>query len=181
RHRDAGARAVLRDRARRHVHVERATVELRLVDPELVLVRADPGERDPRRLLHHVAKLSGQDEAVVSLHRGRLDEEDVPAGPGDRQSGRDTGPGRPLGGLLIEALPAESVAHELEVDGDRRPDLARGDPRRRLAQQLPELALELANTGLSRVLGDDRREQTVVDRDLVLEQAVPLALARPEV
>ena len=53
--------------------------------------------------------------------------------------------------------------------------------RRGLAQQLAELALELPHAGLARVVGDDELEHVVVDRDLVLEQAVPLALARPEV
>ena len=53
--------------------------------------------------------------------------------------------------------------------------------RRRLPKQLPELALELADAGLARVLGDDRLEHDVVDGDLVLAQAVPVALPRPEI
>src|SRR5207244_7581126 len=79
------------------------------------------------------------------------------------------------------ALPPERLADELEVERDRRLHLARRDLRRRLAEQLAELALELTDAGLARVLGDDRREQEVVDRDLLFEQAVALALPRPEV
>ena len=44
-----------------------------------------------------------------------------------------------------------------------------------------ELALQLADAGLARVLGDHRLEHVVVDRDLVLAEAGPLALPRPEV
>ena len=41
---------------------------------------------------------------------GRLDEEDVAAGAGDREAGRDARHRRPLGRLLVELLPAERVA-----------------------------------------------------------------------
>ncbi len=87
----------------------------------------------------------------------------------------------PLGGLLVEALPAERVAHDLEVDHDGCLHLFGDDLRRRLAERLAELALELSHARLSRVLAHDRSERHVVDRDLVLAQAVPVALARPEV
>src|SRR5262249_37653719 len=46
RHRDSGARAVLRDRPGRHVHVEAGLVEVLLVDAELIRVGTDVGERD---------------------------------------------------------------------------------------------------------------------------------------
>src|SRR5579862_2508210 len=80
RHRDAGARAVLRDRARGDVHVEAGVVERLLFDSELGGVRADVGERDARRLLHHVAELPGEHEVLPAVHPGRLDEEHVAAG-----------------------------------------------------------------------------------------------------
>ena len=79
--------------------------------PRLAGVDADAGESDPRRLLHHVAELPGQDEAVAALHRGRLDEEDVAAGPGHREPRRDARHRRALRGLLEEPLAAERVAH----------------------------------------------------------------------
>ena len=60
-------------------------------------------------------------------------------------------------------------------------DLVRDDPRRGLPQDRAELALELADAGLAGVLRDHRLEHRVGDRDLVLLQARPLALARPEV
>ena len=71
---------------------------------------ADIGEGDPCRLLHHVAELSGEDQALVAIHRGRLDEEHIAAGAGDREAGGDTGDRGALDRLLEEALPAECVA-----------------------------------------------------------------------
>ena len=93
RHRDPGARPVLRDRARRHVDVERP-LERVLVDAQPVRPGAQRGERDLRRLLHHVAELAGEDELLAALRRGCLDEEDVAARARSRQA-RSRRPARP--------------------------------------------------------------------------------------
>ncbi len=70
---------------------------------------------------------------------------------------------------------------EVEVDRDRRLDRAARDARRRLAQQRPELALEVAHARLAGVLADDRAQHVVADRHLVGAQAVALELALPQV
>ena len=103
------------------VHVELLALERALLDAELLGVAAHVGEGDPRRLLHHVAQLAGEHQAVArrrvpGLHRGGLDEQHVAARARDRQSGGDTGRGGPCGGLLEELLAAERVAHDLQVD-----------------------------------------------------------------
>ena len=71
--------------------VELAVLECVLVDAELVDVPAHVGERDARRLLHHVAKLSGENEPVAAgaagLHGGGLDEQDIAAGAGHSEPG----------------------------------------------------------------------------------------------
>ena len=67
------------------------------------------------------------------------------------------------------------------VEPHRRLDLRAGDLGRRLAQDRPELALELAHARLAGVLRHDELQQLVGDRDLVLAQAVALTLARPQV
>jgi hypothetical protein len=41
------------------------TLEALLVDPEAVGLGANRGERDLRRLLHHVAELAGEREALA--------------------------------------------------------------------------------------------------------------------
>src|SRR4051794_4459774 len=182
RHRHAGARAVLRDRARRDVDVELAVLECVVADAELARVCPHVGEGNARGLLHDVAELAGERQAgLPALHPVGLDEQHVAAGAGHGQAGRDARHRGAGGGLLEDLLAAERVADGVEVDRDRRLGGARRDAGRGLAQQRPELALELADAGFARVLGDDRARQLVGDLDLVLSEAVAPALARPQV
>ena len=96
RHRDAGRRTVLRDRAGRHVHVQIVVVEEVGRDAELGAVRADVADRRARRLLHHVAELAGEDDvAAAARQQARLDEQHVAAGLGPRDAGGHAGPRRP--------------------------------------------------------------------------------------
>ena len=157
------------------------SLEIGAVDAELVGVGADIGERDPRRLLHHVTELTGQHQALVAVHGGCLDEEDVTAGSGDRQARGHARDRRALHGLLEELLAPEGVDHFIGVDGDRRLRLARGDPSRLAAQQLAQLALELAHAGLAGVLGDHLAQDRVGGLDLVGLEPVALHLARPQI
>ena len=143
--------------------------------------RAHRRDRDLRGLLHHVAELTREDELVAVLVGRRLDEEDVATRRRRGEAGRHAGHCGPLRGLAKHLLAAERVAHGGLVDLDGGLDLLRRDLRRGLAQDRPELALELADARLARVLGDDELDRLVGDRDLVLVQAVPLALARPQV
>src|SRR5215471_11764606 len=121
--------------------MERLVLERVRLDAQLLGVRVDVGERDPRRLLHHVAELTREDElvAVAAVHRRRLDEEDVATRSGDRESRRDPRHRRPLRGLLEELLAAERVAHDIELDRDRRLGLPGRYARRRLAENRAEL------------------------------------------
>ena len=65
-HRHTRRRAVLGHRARGHVHVDPAVQRLG-VDAQLLGVRAHVGQRDLRRLLHHVAQLTGQLQTRLAL------------------------------------------------------------------------------------------------------------------
>ena len=60
-------------------------------------------------------------------------------------------------------------------------DLARRDPPRDLARELPELALELPHARLARVARDDLGDRLVGQRELVRREAVLGELARDEV
>src|SRR6266702_3266507 len=155
RHGDAGARAVLGHRARRHVQVDSASLDL-LVDAQLVSVRADVGEGDAGRLLHDVAELAGQGQARVAAHDAGLDEQHVAAGTGDRQAGGHARDGRALGRLEEEPLPAEVAANVRGVDHQRSLDLAGRQLGRDLAEQPAELALEVSDARLARVVANDR-------------------------
>ena len=111
---------------------------------------------------------------------GRLDEQHVAAGAGDRRPGGHAGDGRPLRRLLEEPLAAERVAHRV---GRPRPAARprRGDRVAVLRSSVPS-SRSSWRTPASRVYSVTiRLAARVVDRDLVLAQAVALALARPQV
>ena len=115
-HRDTGRRTVLGHRAGGHVHVDLA-IQRRRVDAELLGVRADVGQRDLRGLLHHVAELTGQLQAGLTLVGPGLDVEHIAAEAGDGKAGRHAGHRRALGRLRGEPRTAE-VADEIRlVDG----------------------------------------------------------------
>ena len=148
RHGDAGRGPVLGHRARGHVQVE-AAGEGVAPQPEVVGVRAHEGQRDLGRLLHDVAQLAGDAETGLTVHRDGLDEEDVAARAGHGEARGHTGNARAVGRLEEEARAPEIGVHVGPVDGDRRFGLARRDPRRDLAQQPPELTLEVSHSGLA--------------------------------
>ena len=144
RHRDAGARPVLRHRARRDVQVE--VVRRRTSPRELGRARAcaaHPRERGLGGLLHHVAELAGDRQLALARHR---------ASPRRTARRRPTGvharpvatPGcaRAPARLGQEARAAEQLAHarrghgHLALRAGPRPRGARpcGRPRRSRAR-----------------------------------------------
>jgi hypothetical protein len=74
-----------------------------------------------------------------------------------------------------------SAAHEWLVNRDRRRRFLRCEPGRGLPEERAELALELPDARLARVVGDHRADDGVVDGDLVGQEPVPLDLTRPQV
>ena len=102
------------------VHVEALAGERRRVDPELLGVRAHVGEGDLRRLLHDVAQLTGQGQALGPVGHAGLDEEDVAAGAGHGQAGHHAGDAGAVRRLEEEVRPAEPAPHVVLVDDDRR-------------------------------------------------------------
>src|SRR6185295_18963825 len=125
-------------------------LEVLLLDPEPRGVGSGVGPGRPRRLLHDVAELAGQDELALAAHERRLDEHDVAARRRVVHAGRDADLVLARHLLRVNAGPAEQAAHVRLVDGLRR-DLAGGDPPGDLAREAAELALELPHAGLPRV------------------------------
>ena len=119
---------------------------------------------------------------LVPLMRVGLDEQHVAAGAGDRQAGGHAGH-RGAGGRLLEDLLApERVAHERRG----RPPPAPAPCPTRSASRSCAAASRARARGCARRPRGCTRATTVcrsssLDRDLVLAQAVALALARPQV
>ena len=121
RHGHARGRTVLGHRARGHVDVK-DLLDRRGLDAELLGVRAHVGQRDLRRLLHHVPELTGQRQAsAVSVgrrRRGCLDEQHIAADSGHGEAGRHArhrGAGRDL---VVERRLAEELTHPIGRDLD---------------------------------------------------------------
>ena len=103
--RDAGRGAVLGDGALGHVQVQVDALEERVLDAELARVRPDPGQRGLGALLHHVAELAGEGEALLAEHLARP----RCRAPRRRPPSR-TGPWRRRGCRVRSSI---SVAHEV--------------------------------------------------------------------
>ena len=98
-------------------------------------VGSDVGERDLRRLLHHVAELPGEGQPRAPRHGARFDEEDVSPSAGHGQAcchARGVGA---LGHIGLEPLPAQAgptavwagawIPASAPVRGARRPTQGR--------------------------------------------------------
>ena len=143
-HRDAGRRSVLRDATRGEVHVE-ATVHVSRVDAECRGVCPEVRQRDLARLAHHFAELTGQREPGFARHGGGFDEQHVSAGTGHGETGRDTGHGDALDGLVLGDGTAEVRRGSRRRDRDGRSGAVR-DRGRGLAHQPVESLLETTYT-----------------------------------
>ena len=104
-----GGRPVLGDRALRHVDVD---VEL-LVEVGVGVVHlgaaADVGDGRAGRLLHDVAERAGQRQVALALEEARLGHEDLAAGLGPGQPGRDAD----LRDLALAAVAEAGLAEEV--------------------------------------------------------------------
>ena len=127
------------------------------IDPELLRPRPDGRQRDLRRLLHHVAELPRQDELLAAL-RQRVASTKRTSPPAALTARPVATPGTAVRSAASRknfCRPSASrTSATSTVDGRRRRSPTRSG--RRLAEDRPELALELADARLARVLGDDR-------------------------
>ena len=89
-HRDAGRRAVLRDRSLGDVDVDvEDGVEVG-IESEQLRARADVRQRRARRLLHHVAELAGQRQVALAARERDFGRQDLAADFGPGQAGGQT-------------------------------------------------------------------------------------------
>jgi hypothetical protein len=113
--------------------------------PARLGVRADVGQRDAGRLLHHVAELAGEGErglagrCAPSAGNAVVSTNSTSPPAGDGQAGGHAGHVGALGHGVVDLLPAQPVAHVAGVDHDRAGRQARCHLRRHLADQLAQL------------------------------------------
>ena len=129
----------------------------RRIDAVARRVRAEPGERRPRRLLHHVAEVPGERQAAAALHARRFDEQDLAAGGRPREADRDPGILRAVLDLLVEERRrAEHLDDDVRRDDDGGFVALRAAPGD-LAAERADLALEVPDAGLAGVAANQRR------------------------
>src|SRR5438093_1974635 len=180
RHRHTGGRSVLRNRSSWDVDVNVRVDERAFRNPQQIGVRLGVRQRRTGGLLHDVAQLTGQDQLALAAHDAGFDEHDVAA------DGRVIHPcrhadliraGHPLG---MHLRPPDEIGDVLRSDGHllSRPvrDLASD-----LAAELPDFALELADTRLASVAGDDLAQRAIGERQLTRAQTILSQLAGNEV
>ena len=141
---------------------------------------AHPGEGGLCGLAHDLSELARDDQPALAGNGGGLDEEDVAADRRHGQARGHAGVGSALADLVAEALPPEPGTNAALVDAGGLP-LARGDLRGGLAADRGDLAVEVPDAGLARVLGDDQPERLVAELDVLRVEPVRLELLRDEV
>ena len=158
-------------RAFRHVDVDVALVEQRRLDAEIDGARADVGRRRRDRFLHHFLQVAGHRHAALAGHHDAFDRQQLAAdlGPGKAGDHADLIVGLDL--AVAEARHAEIVRQVVRRDLHRLRLLAQ-DLGHRLAPELHQLALEVADAGFARVGLDDRPQRVVADRKLLRLQGV---------
>src|SRR5438552_4407604 len=182
RHRHSRRRAVLGDRSGRHVDVHGVVLEEALRHAELRVVGANVAEGRDRGLLHDLLDLAGEHERLLHaalVHDRRLDGEAVAALLGHRHAGGRADLVLFLREAVVEPLGAQV---RVEVLGLHRDGLGLrfGDRARDFAADRADLALEIADTGLARVLTHELAEGVVRDRELPVLEAVLLELLRKQ-
>ena len=135
------------------------------------------GERNVRRLLHHITQLTGQGQAATAGHTACLDKEDIAADRGDSQAGHDTRCLGPFGGFKKVALFAQQLGHIGAFDAHIFLYFPRSNPGGNLACGPPDLALQLAYTSFMGVVADDLTQGGIGKFDFALAQAVGAQLA----
>ena len=127
-------------------------------EAEFGRVRANVADRRARRLLHDVAQLAGEDQVVMARRQqARLDEQDVAASLGPRDTGRDARPRHAERDFAMEPRRAEVVGQIGGVHGRPLSRRSGGDARRDLARDRANLPLQAPDARLARVVGHDPR------------------------
>src|SRR3569833_176108 len=108
-HRHTRTRSVLRDFARRNVHVNVAVLKLLRIDSKLHCLRLHQTQCRLLALLHDFAELTGEDQLPAAGELRRFNEENVSSHRRPGQSQNNTGNGGALGHVVLETRRSEDV------------------------------------------------------------------------
>ena len=125
--------------------------------------------------------MPGYCQAFLPVHGGGLDEEDFSADARHGQPGSNAGHLSPFGDLRMELRTPQVVANVLTVDLNGGGQLSALDTGCGLAKQAPQLALEVADAGLTGVVDDDPAQRLIADGHLVRREAVAVELPPKQV
>src|SRR5439155_15675166 len=179
-HADAGGRPVFRGGAFWDVDVDVLFFDQRRFDAESVAACLDIALGRLHRFLHYVAELAGCGDPPLAGQRDGLDSQQFAADLGPGKTGGDTHQILGLGLAEAEA-PDAGVFVEIAA-GDADPlALFHQNVFDRLARQVGDLALEVANAGLTRVVADHIAQRVVADGPFTLLEAMRLDLLRDQV
>ncbi len=181
---DACRRAVLRDGALRDVDVDVVFPMKVRVDAQLLGPGTNVTQRRLRRLLHHVAQLSGEGQFAAALHERGLGHEDLAADFRPGQAGGDAHLAL-LGPLLVrhartEARNAQKVGQLLGGDDVLEPLPFLDDAPGQLPADGGELALQVPDARLAGVIFNDVADALVLEADVLHREAVGLELLLDE-
>ncbi len=153
-----------------HVAIELAA------EPQGLRTPANVAERGLRRLLHHVAQLAGDGELALAVEYLHFRGEDAAAhlGPGKARDQADF--------ALFMHFGVTEFGHAEELADVRGRELflvleaALDDLAGHLAADVADLALQVADSGLARVVANDFENSVVGEDDVLVAQAGLLAL-----
>ena len=119
--------------------------------------RLDAGQRGLRRLLHHLAEFARQLHAAATVRERRFDLQDFAADFRPRESERESDLAVCGHVLLPEADGAEHLAHAfgVTISLNSSPLFVGHEFARDLAAARADLAFEVADARLARVVADD--------------------------
>ncbi len=152
--------------------VDVVLLEEALGDPERLAIRPRVRHRRPRRLLHHVAELAGEDQLALALHEGDLDGEQIAPDARHGSAGRDADLVLLLGKAVLVARHAKVVVDVVALDNNVLGRIRAGELARDLPAQRADLPLEVPDAGLLRVLADQRLQRAVLDIELLCREPV---------
>src|SRR5277367_2302838 len=139
-----------------------APVEQRRLDAEVDGARAYVGRRSRNRLLHHVLEIARHRHAALAGHHDALDRQEFAADlrPGETSHQPDLIVG--LDFAIAELRRAEELGDVLAGDDDRFA-LVDEDLLHRLAREIGNFTLEIADASLPRIAPDKLHDGAVLD------------------